>query len=227
MLGALHGLCRNPLLHFSEALANHILVEQGKAAVLILNKCDLVPEACISAWTHWFQSRYPGIRVVASSAAQGQQAAEAIMSAVLDCDISWAGDEVDAKTTKRKVSPWLHHNTPAGSVCFLHILLRTDFLPHVPSTLTLPCRWLSWCQVLWQTSCSKHASETQWPNVASLQPLQHPLLGHMQAPPSVSLGPLGQAVMAGAGAVLQGSACLTLPVWAPLMMVMRMMRSGM
>ncbi|GFH16930.1 G domain-containing protein, partial [Haematococcus lacustris] len=78
---------RNPLLHFSGALTHHVLVEQRKAAVLVLNKCDLVPAASVMAWSHFFRARHPGLAVVAASAAEGQQAARNILTAVMNCQV--------------------------------------------------------------------------------------------------------------------------------------------
>ncbi|KXZ49319.1 hypothetical protein GPECTOR_22g913 [Gonium pectorale] len=87
---------RNPLLHFSDALAHHVMDEHKMAALLVLNKCDLVPAAAVEAWRSFFQSRYPGLAVVASSAAPGGSsgAAEAILDAVLSCSVTREGRRV-------------------------------------------------------------------------------------------------------------------------------------
>ncbi|GIM03289.1 hypothetical protein Vretimale_8048 [Volvox reticuliferus] len=87
---------RNPLLHFSEALAHHVMDDHGIPALLVLNKCDLVPASCVEQWRRFFERRYPGLKVVASSAsaAGGREAAEAIMDAVLDCVVTRDGQRV-------------------------------------------------------------------------------------------------------------------------------------
>ncbi|GIL51295.1 hypothetical protein Vafri_7319 [Volvox africanus] len=87
---------RNPLLHFSEALAHHVMDDHGIPALLALNKCDLVPASCVEQWRRFFERRYPGLKVVASSAsaAGGREAAEAIMDAVLDCVVMRDGQRV-------------------------------------------------------------------------------------------------------------------------------------
>ncbi|KAG1655269.1 hypothetical protein FOA52_007297 [Chlamydomonas sp. UWO 241] len=58
---------RNPLLHFSHTLTQHVLADHGASAVLVLNKADLVPEAAIEAWIAFFSAAYPGLRIVPNS----------------------------------------------------------------------------------------------------------------------------------------------------------------
>lgn len=53
--------------------------EQRKAMVLVLNKCDLVPTAAVEEWSHFFHTRYPGLRVVAVAANSGYESASAIL----------------------------------------------------------------------------------------------------------------------------------------------------
>ncbi len=31
--------------------------------LLVMNKCDLVPAACVEQWRKWFIARYPGMQV--------------------------------------------------------------------------------------------------------------------------------------------------------------------
>ncbi|GFR47468.1 hypothetical protein Agub_g9196, partial [Astrephomene gubernaculifera] len=94
---------RNPLLHFSEALAHHVLSDHGLPALLVLNKCDLVPGAAVEAWRGFFEGRYPGLKVVASSAAAGggAGAAAAIMDALLDCAVLRDGARVKVSEVVR------------------------------------------------------------------------------------------------------------------------------
>mmetsp|Transcript_19176 Transcript_19176/g.53685 ORF Transcript_19176/g.53685 Transcript_19176/m.53685 type:complete len:562 (+) Transcript_19176:80-1765(+) len=94
---------RNPLLHFSAALAHHVLAEHKKKMVLCLNKCDLIPYAAVVLWTLYFERRCPGMRVVASSATVGvtqehaQESARAVMDAILDCCVNRDGKSMQAR----------------------------------------------------------------------------------------------------------------------------------
>ncbi|KAF5835891.1 hypothetical protein DUNSADRAFT_6704 [Dunaliella salina] len=94
---------RNPLLHFSAALAHHVLAEHKKKMVLCLNKCDLIPYAAVKLWTLYFERRCPGMRVVASSTTAGatqenaQESARAVMNAILDCSVNRGGESVQAR----------------------------------------------------------------------------------------------------------------------------------
>ena len=39
------------------------MCDHGMAALLVLNKADLVPVAAAEAWRGWFECRYPGLKV--------------------------------------------------------------------------------------------------------------------------------------------------------------------
>lgn len=51
-------------LHFSPSLYRHVVIEQRKPLVLVLNKVDLVPAALAISWRHYFLARFPQLRVV-------------------------------------------------------------------------------------------------------------------------------------------------------------------
>jgi ribosome biogenesis GTPase A len=59
--------CRCPLLHFNESLLRHVREDHRKAAVLVLNKADLVPPSVASSWVHYFEQSYPGLRAIGIS----------------------------------------------------------------------------------------------------------------------------------------------------------------
>jgi hypothetical protein len=91
---------RNPLLHFSEALYHHITKEQGLTAVLLLNKCDLVPAAAVAAWSNFFSQRYPGLCVVpvsTAAAAAREAAARSILTCIMGLAVKREGGEVLVK----------------------------------------------------------------------------------------------------------------------------------
>lgn len=43
--------------------ARHVMGDHGLPALLVLNKCDLVAASCVERWRHFFERRYPGIKV--------------------------------------------------------------------------------------------------------------------------------------------------------------------
>lgn len=45
------------------ACVNALVQERGMAALLVLNKADLVPAAAAQQWMQWFEERYPGLKV--------------------------------------------------------------------------------------------------------------------------------------------------------------------
>ena len=51
-------------LHFSPALYNYIVKEEGKQLILVLNKVDLAPPALVVAWKHYFCSKFPLLHIV-------------------------------------------------------------------------------------------------------------------------------------------------------------------
>eukprot|EP00931_Biecheleriopsis_adriatica_P011769 TRINITY_DN11284_c0_g1_i1.p1 TRINITY_DN11284_c0_g1~~TRINITY_DN11284_c0_g1_i1.p1 ORF type:complete len:516 (+),score=126.99 TRINITY_DN11284_c0_g1_i1:67-1614(+) len=55
---------RIPLFHFSQAVFKHITEKLEKDVVLVLNKADMVPPACIELWSDYFRQYCPGIRIV-------------------------------------------------------------------------------------------------------------------------------------------------------------------
>nr|CAB3250077.1 guanine nucleotide-binding protein-like 1 [Phallusia mammillata] len=55
---------RHPVLHFSPALYEHVVVELKKPLILVLNKIDLVPACVVAAWTSYFKSLFPHLHVV-------------------------------------------------------------------------------------------------------------------------------------------------------------------
>ena len=54
---------RCPLLHFPAALYAKV-EREGKAAILLMNKADLVPLAALEAWREWFGRPFPSLAVV-------------------------------------------------------------------------------------------------------------------------------------------------------------------
>jgi hypothetical protein len=96
---------RNPLLHFSHALVRYVIDERGSVPLLVLNKSDLIPAQAAEEWKRFFESRYPGIRVVSGSTRSADGAggrtgaggtvergtASAIMEAVLSTSLSKGG----------------------------------------------------------------------------------------------------------------------------------------
>lgn len=55
------------MLHFSHALTRHVIDDHGATPILVMNKCDLVPPEAVKEWRHFFERRYPQLRVVAAS----------------------------------------------------------------------------------------------------------------------------------------------------------------
>jgi hypothetical protein len=85
---------RNPLLHFPEALYRHATHDLGLPVLLLLNKCDLIPDKAAAAWKEWLEARHPGLAVLTVSAAKGGGAARTqreVLQALLEARV--AGDE--------------------------------------------------------------------------------------------------------------------------------------
>jgi ribosome biogenesis GTPase A len=61
---------RFPLLLSSDALWSYVCVSLGKPMIIVLNKCDLVPRACVEAWVAFLEARTPGTHVVAYKSPQ-------------------------------------------------------------------------------------------------------------------------------------------------------------
>lgn len=59
---------RNPTFHLAPSLYEHVVTDLNKRFIIVLNKCDLVPQATVDAWVHWLKQQYPdNTRVVALS----------------------------------------------------------------------------------------------------------------------------------------------------------------
>nr|XP_014430719.1 guanine nucleotide-binding protein-like 1 [Pelodiscus sinensis] len=52
------------VINFSPALYDFVTKEMRKNLILVLNKIDLAPPALVVAWKHYFQTRFPQVRVV-------------------------------------------------------------------------------------------------------------------------------------------------------------------
>ncbi|XP_077986081.1 guanine nucleotide-binding protein-like 1 [Glandiceps talaboti] len=59
---------RHPVVHFSPALYNYVIKDLKKHLILVLNKIDLAPPSLVVAWKHYFQTKYPEIRIVCFTA---------------------------------------------------------------------------------------------------------------------------------------------------------------
>ncbi|KAG4066933.1 hypothetical protein HA402_007681 [Bradysia odoriphaga] len=55
---------RNPSLLFPPSLFEYVKNELKKDMILVLNKIDLVPSHIVLAWKHYFEEKYPDIRVI-------------------------------------------------------------------------------------------------------------------------------------------------------------------
>lgn len=55
---------RHPVLHFPPTVYNHVVQDLKKDLVLVLNKIDLVPPEVVTAWKHYFTSKFEKLRVV-------------------------------------------------------------------------------------------------------------------------------------------------------------------
>lgn len=54
--------CRMSHIHRSSQV-RHVLHDHRMAALLVMNKCDLVPAAAADEWRAYFEARYPGLQV--------------------------------------------------------------------------------------------------------------------------------------------------------------------
>jgi ribosome biogenesis GTPase A len=54
---------RHPKFHFPPSLYRYIVNDLKKPFILVLTKCDLVPEENIQIWIDYFTTNYPGIRI--------------------------------------------------------------------------------------------------------------------------------------------------------------------
>ncbi|XP_006818416.1 guanine nucleotide-binding protein-like 1 [Saccoglossus kowalevskii] len=59
---------RHPILHFSPALYNYVIKDLKKQLILVLNKIDLAPSSLVVAWKHYFQTKFPELRIVCFTA---------------------------------------------------------------------------------------------------------------------------------------------------------------
>lgn len=55
---------RHPVLHFPPTLYNHVVQDLKKKIVLVLNKIDLVAPELVTAWKHYFISKFEQLNVV-------------------------------------------------------------------------------------------------------------------------------------------------------------------
>jgi ribosome biogenesis GTPase A len=58
---------RHPLFHFPQSLYKHITEQLNKPLILLLNKCDLVPQSFQELWVNWFELNYPKLKIVTFS----------------------------------------------------------------------------------------------------------------------------------------------------------------
>ena len=55
---------RYPALHFSPVFYKYCTETMKKECILVLNKIDLAPTSLVTAWKHYFQSRFPNIHIL-------------------------------------------------------------------------------------------------------------------------------------------------------------------
>lgn len=55
---------RHPVLHFPPTLYSHIIQDLKKKLVLVLNKIDLVAPELVTAWKHYFMSKFEQLNIV-------------------------------------------------------------------------------------------------------------------------------------------------------------------
>ncbi|XP_004348176.2 HSR1 protein [Capsaspora owczarzaki ATCC 30864] len=58
---------RHPAFHMPPSLYQHVVKEQGKHLVLVLNKIDLVSPVVTSAWIKYFREKFPELHIAAFS----------------------------------------------------------------------------------------------------------------------------------------------------------------
>ncbi|KAL0485783.1 guanine nucleotide-binding protein-like GNL1 [Acrasis kona] len=68
---------RHPLFHFPQSLYHYVTHKLDKPLILLLNKCDLVPDSFTKLWMEWFQVNYPKLHVVTFSSYADEQQDEA------------------------------------------------------------------------------------------------------------------------------------------------------
>mmetsp|Transcript_58522 Transcript_58522/g.137783 ORF Transcript_58522/g.137783 Transcript_58522/m.137783 type:complete len:555 (-) Transcript_58522:385-2049(-) len=84
---------RIPLFHLSQAVLQHTTQDLSKAAVLCINKCDLVHPAVANAWEDYLRTRYPSLSVVqfwvpkSGSDRVAQDAVEPLLAAIKQCRV--------------------------------------------------------------------------------------------------------------------------------------------
>ncbi|KAL1923491.1 uncharacterized protein VTP21DRAFT_8471 [Calcarisporiella thermophila] len=54
---------RHPVLHFPPALYDYVINELRRKMVVVFNKCDLVSDATLFAWTKYFEEKFPGLHI--------------------------------------------------------------------------------------------------------------------------------------------------------------------
>lgn len=55
---------RHPVLHFPPTLYDHVVKDLKKKLVLVLNKIDLVPPEVVTAWKHYYSTKFEELNVV-------------------------------------------------------------------------------------------------------------------------------------------------------------------
>lgn len=62
---------RNPIWHIPPSLVNEVVVVMRKTLIIVLSKCDLVPEANVRAWSQALHARFPAAAAIIPFSATG------------------------------------------------------------------------------------------------------------------------------------------------------------
>ena len=62
---------RNPIWHIPPSLVNEVVAVMKKPLIIVLSKCDLVPDANVRAWSHALRARFPAAAAVVPFSATG------------------------------------------------------------------------------------------------------------------------------------------------------------
>ena len=62
---------RNPLWHIPYSLYTQIIHELKKPLIIVLSKCDLVPNYVSEGWCEWMRNHYPEIKIIRFTASGG------------------------------------------------------------------------------------------------------------------------------------------------------------